>query len=255
MFSIICVYNNEKVLNTYLLSSLKNQDINYELILIDNSTNKFKSAADALNYGGKKAKGELLIFLHQDICLYENNLKDIEKFCNTIPNLGVAGVSGVSENKNGKNISNILMDIPPVYASPYHIDRVINTQTLDECLFIIPKKVFSKYKFDNNTCFGWHLYCAEYCLNLKNNDYNICILPITLYHASPGASMSIEYHKTLFKILKKYRNDYEVIYTTCLLSHNPKFPWKLYILTILQKFHIQNFLITNISKILKKIKS
>jgi hypothetical protein len=36
---------------------------NYELILVDKIQNKFKSAAQALNYGGKKAKGEYIMFV------------------------------------------------------------------------------------------------------------------------------------------------------------------------------------------------
>ena len=53
MLSIICVYNNRDILEKYLLNSLKVQSIEYELILIDNTSGKFNSAAKALNYGGK----------------------------------------------------------------------------------------------------------------------------------------------------------------------------------------------------------
>ena len=48
--SVICVYNNSKQLEEQLLKSLKMQDLDYEFIPIDNSTNRFKSAATALNY-------------------------------------------------------------------------------------------------------------------------------------------------------------------------------------------------------------
>ena len=80
LISIICVYNNKEILEKYLLESLKTQNEEYELILIDNRENKFNSAASALNYGGKKSKGEILIFVHQDVEFYENNLKDIKYY-------------------------------------------------------------------------------------------------------------------------------------------------------------------------------
>ena len=60
MISIVCVYNDESVIENWLLKSLKDQTVEFELIKIDNTKNKFKSAAKALNYGGKKAKGSLV---------------------------------------------------------------------------------------------------------------------------------------------------------------------------------------------------
>ena len=69
MISVICVYNNKEILNKYLLKSLKIQTETHELILLDNIGGKFKSASEALNYGGKKAKGDYLMFVHQDVDL------------------------------------------------------------------------------------------------------------------------------------------------------------------------------------------
>ena len=57
MFSIVCVYNNEGLLKSHLLKSPKDQTASYELILEDNTESKFSSAAEALNHGGRRAKG------------------------------------------------------------------------------------------------------------------------------------------------------------------------------------------------------
>ena len=65
--SVICVYNNKQILESFLLESLKKQNINYELILINNVNNEFTSAAKALNYAATKATGDYLLFVHQDI--------------------------------------------------------------------------------------------------------------------------------------------------------------------------------------------
>ena len=67
MISVICVYNDHDVLDEYLLGSLEKQESSYELILVDNTPNKFKSAAEALNYGGNKANGKYIMFAHQDL--------------------------------------------------------------------------------------------------------------------------------------------------------------------------------------------
>ena len=238
-FSIICTYNNKDVLNEYLIPSLKKQQEEYELILIDNTDKKFNSAAEALNFGGNNANGDLLIFVHQDIMFYDNNLTDISSYCENLENMGIAGVLGVSKKNNGRPLSNIYSGIPPKRAFEEEIKNIEYAQTLDELLLIIPKNIFKKYKFDAETCYDWHLYGADYCLNVKKNGYEVLILPITLYHISTGESMSLEYFKTLKNILKKYEGDFDRIYTTCLLSHNPHNLFKLNVLYVLEVFHIR----------------
>lgn len=255
LISIICVYNNKKILEEMLLESIKKQSIDYELILIDNTQNKFKCAADALNYGGNKANGELLLFVHQDVEFFENNFKDIISYCKNLNKLGIAGVAGVSSENNGRTITNTLFGEPATETSNYNFNTCILTQTLDELLLIIPRSIFNIYKFDNTICDGWHLYGADYCLNIKKNGFNVYILPIALYHLSKGQSMSIDYMKTLKKILKKYRNDYEYVYTTCLLRHNTKNHLKLNILYYLELIRLREPLMNFLSNfnLLKKI--
>ena len=55
MISIVCVYNNERLLADFLLDSLNRQTVHYELITIDNTENQFASAAQALNCGGRRS--------------------------------------------------------------------------------------------------------------------------------------------------------------------------------------------------------
>ena len=64
MISVICVYNNKKILDNCLLKSIKNQTTKVELILLDNREGRFKSAAEALNFGGEQANGKYLMFVH-----------------------------------------------------------------------------------------------------------------------------------------------------------------------------------------------
>ena len=65
--SIICCYNSSEKLK-YLTDSLAQQDMEYESVMVDNCSGRFKSAAAALNYGAFQARGDLLFFVHQDIC-------------------------------------------------------------------------------------------------------------------------------------------------------------------------------------------
>lgn len=211
MFSIICVYNNREILNNYLLKSLENQRTEYELILIDNTENRYKSAAEALNFGAEKAEKKYLMFVHQDMVLCSDNwLMDTERL---VENLEKPGVIGVAGKKSRKTLSNMLHDYPPVSAGNILINKPVKVQTVDECLAIIPRKLFLDQKFDEITCDNWHLYMVDFCLSLPA-EYNVYVIPTKSYHRSPGYSFSPSYYQTVRKLLRKHGKTYKWIYTT-----------------------------------------
>jgi len=226
MISVVCVYNKKEILENYLLKSLKNQTTGFELILLDNRQRKFKSAAEAFNYGGEKAKGNYIMFVHQDIDLCSNSwLEEAEKFMDKLPNLGIAGIAGASEEGI---ITNIKHGIPSSPAGDIYITTPKEVQTLDECLIIIPKSIFNLLKFDEKVCNDWHLYAVDYCLSIKNLGYHVFVLPMYAYHLSSGlppksklrkmvdlGPLPKSYYKTLRKVAKKHKSHFRKIYTTC----------------------------------------
>lgn len=117
IFSIICTYSDKESLDKNLLRSLRKQDDNYQLILVDNRHNKsFNSAASALNWAAQKAKGEYLIFVHQDIVLVGHDwLKKAMEIITNLPKLGIAGVAG--RNSNNERVG-YLDDGGKPWASP-----------------------------------------------------------------------------------------------------------------------------------------
>ncbi|PKP61968.1 family 2 glycosyl transferase [Candidatus Atribacteria bacterium HGW-Atribacteria-1] len=227
MISAVCVYNNEKILNDYLLKSLKNQTVDYEIIALDNTQRKYKSAAEALNYGGRKAKGDYIMFVHQDIILGSDLwIEKAEKILDKLPNFGIAGVAGRCENTEGI-ITNIENGVPKRAAGEIHIKKPIKVQTVDECLIIIPKSVFSILQFDEKICNDWHLYAIDYSLSIRRLEYNVYVMPMYVYHLSTGfkpigklerilrGPLQRGYYLSLKKVLNKHKNYYEKIYTTC----------------------------------------
>lgn len=220
MISVICVYNNQDKLEKYLLKSLKHQTVDYELILVDNTNNEFKSAPKALNYGANKAKGRYLMFVHNDVDLSSNKwLENTEKTLKSLENLGIAGVAGVSENYPS-NISNIEHGIPPKSVGK-HIKTPIQVETLDECLIIIPKSVFDKFNFDEKLD-GWHLWAVDYCLNIIKYNYNVYVIPKFIYHISHGSAMSNDYYLILKIVLEKYKKEFTKIHTTLGVWHTTR---------------------------------
>lgn len=228
MISVICVYNDLQLYNNFIKSSLEKQTVKYELIALDNTNNKFKSAAEALNHGSKKANGKYLMFVHQDVKLNgENWLESSEKLLDNINKLGVAGVAGIGK-KYTRILSNIKHGVPPKDAGKIKINNIEEVQTLDECLFILKKEVFNRYCFDENTCDGWHLYAVDLCLSLEKKGYVNIVMPLPVYHLSTGhkkinkikmilniGRLPVEYYNCLKKVIQKHRVYYKYIYTTC----------------------------------------
>lgn len=214
MISIVCTCNNRTDLNNYLLKGLKEQSENYELIVVEDSKTDFTSAAQALNHGGERAKGEYIIFAHQDVLMESTTwLSDLHKMLMTIENLGAAGIAGKS-SESPEVVTNVKHGDDPHFAGKKQIDEPVKVQTLDECLMIVPRKVFEARQFDETTCDGWHLYGVDYCLMMDEMGLDVYVLPLSIIHKSSGDPFAPEYYRILGKLFKKYRQKYGTIHTT-----------------------------------------
>jgi GT2 family glycosyltransferase len=259
MFSVICIFNNKEVLDNLLLASLKEQASPYELILLDNTTLKYKSASHALNRAAQDAKGDYLMFVHQDVSLVSRyNLEYAEEILARLPNLGAAGAAGRAQN-GGYSIMH--HGVPPKPVPNYSgMTKPICTQTLDECLIMVPKSVFKTIQFDEKTCDNWHLYTVDYCLSLANLGFNIYVIPMYVYHQSLGGHNAnilqdithlgpypAGYYQTLKKLITKHKSHYRNIYTT---TGN----WNTYLPLLLQRItHLAKYLAWSILRTLNRL--
>lgn len=229
MISIVCVYNKEQVFTDNLRKSVERQSAKCELIPVNNTDRVYKSAAEALNAGARRATGDYIMFAHQDVCFDSPSwLSEVEEMLGSIPGMGIAGVAGVKD-ENGV-ISNIDHCIPPKPAGNIRIDKPVKVQTLDECLVVMPRSVFNEMQFDEDVCDNWHLYAVDYSLSCTERGLGAYVLPEYLYHMtdatnsefersafnlfSPG-SLPAGYYVTLKKVMKKHKGSYNDIYTTC----------------------------------------
>jgi hypothetical protein len=218
MMSVVCVYNDRRILEDNLLKGIQNQIANYELILVDNTTDLFPSAATALNYGSRKATSKYIMFVHQDVYLPSANwLDQAESYLNSIHDLGIAGVAGMVDigSTNEDKGRNIIKHGNPleIWAWGHPITEPEQVQTLDECLIIVPKNIFDWNCFDEETCDGWDLYAVDYCLNIRQKGLTAYVLPLMIHHRSKG-HISAEYFVVLQKILNKHRNQCRRINTS-----------------------------------------
>jgi hypothetical protein len=238
MISIISVINNDVIAKEFLLSGLSRQNIRYDLILLDNKDSYYRSAAQALNEGSVKAKGDYLMFIHQDVLLpCRNWLKEAENSLSTISNLGIAGVAGMLQPSFISDFEVLArfhllekMNLSKVWYYRYArgnvfqgrekkpwlvkcTSEVISTKTLDELLLIIPAKVFADLKFDETACDDWHLYGVDYSLSASKKGRDVCVLPYSVVHLARPRNLDIGYFKTLVKIIEKHNTE-KIINTT-----------------------------------------
>jgi GT2 family glycosyltransferase len=217
MISVVVVYNNEQTLNEILLQSLKNQTSKFEIIPVDNTKGRFKSAAEALNYGGKRANGRYIMFVHQDVDLVSPTwLENVEKILEPIHDLGIAGIVGMSEKgwHFKKRWRGYIEDNVNIYSRNKTLQNPEEVQTLDGLLLIIPKLMFDKMQFDEKTFDGWHCYDADYCLRVRQFGLKAYAIPFFVRHGSFGGNIKdiFEYQRRLYY---KHKKNHRHIYTTC----------------------------------------
>jgi hypothetical protein len=216
VISVVCVYDDREILEACLLQGLKRQTADCDLILVDNTESRFKSAAQALNYGGEKARGKYVVFAHQDMVLgSEPSLNEIAKTLDQLPDLGIAGAAGCAEGAH-RTLSNISHGTPPRPAGTAGtVTAPIRVQTLDECLAIVARDTFGKMKFDEEVCDGWHLYAVDYSLSVQMLGLYAYVIPVAAYHKSTGGRLHVDYYRALKRVLRKHRDHYGRISTTC----------------------------------------
>jgi len=220
LFSVIVVYNNKEILNGWLLESLNRQSAEFEYLAIDNTEERFASAAEALNYEGKRAKADYIMFVHQDVKLIGDDwLCQAERYLESIDDLGIAGVAGMSAvgRSNGERGRNVIFHGQSMkrWGLANKIDKPVEVQTLDEQLLIVHRGVFDKLKFDQVCCPGWHLYGVAYSLDVRRMNLKAYVIPLEVWHKSMGSRpLSRAYFRCVRKLFLKH-GELQRIYTTC----------------------------------------
>ncbi len=217
MISIVVIYHNKQILDNILLKSLKSQTARFELILLNNVKKRFKSAAEGLNYGGWRARGKYIMFVHQDVELNSPKwLETAEKTLDGLSKLGIAGVAGKDDYGGDRGY---ISDCGVIWGKPFQKSQ--EAQTLDECLLIIPKSVFSQLRFDKLLFDNWHCYGADYCLATKRLGFKTYVIPNFIYHRSLRSNTGnlLKYQKRLYQ---KYKKEHKCIFTTAGKIYQPK---------------------------------
>ena len=230
--------SNAQYARECLLRALNRQKNKFELLIIDNTSGTFRSAARAYNSAVSKAIGDYFVFIHQDVFFRNKNwIKQIEDQMSTIPDTAIAGIVGMQKPayinqleiwlryflqvkiRNGSlwystyGRGNLLIGKNCAKWPGKVTTEPVPVQTVDELLLVIPQRVFGANKFDEKTCDGWHLYGVDFSLSASKKGFKTYVLPAQVIHYSEG-KIDRQYHQVLQKLLEKHEDE-TIINTTC----------------------------------------
>ena len=173
------------------------------------------SAASALNDGAKKACGEILFFMHQDVCLWDKQaVKKIVGYLSDNKN-SIVGAAGIAKF-DGQRHYDLFMDRKKRKTAWGTGGKPLEAYTLDECFLAMYKSVWQELTFDENVCDGWHFYGADICYkNLLKGNTNV-IFPLEILHDSYGNPSGKVFYRSAIKLAEKYDGKIYRLQTTCI---------------------------------------
>jgi hypothetical protein len=188
--SIICVFNDAVVREQCLDSSIERHrsevdDLDY--VMVDNRDGAFRSAGAAFNVGASRARHDHLVFVHQDVVLH--SLTALERAAAILEadhGIGLVGAFGV---RRGGGMVGRVRD--RVVLIGERTDGPVDVDSIDEVLFIVPRRVFDRERLSEAPAFAWHAYAVEYGLRLRRNGLRVCAVDMPLTHNS--LSMNVDH--------------------------------------------------------------
>ena len=190
MISIIICSRKSDISSTLKENIQHTIGCEYELVIIDNSQNKY-SIFTAYNEGVSKSQGDILCFMHDDILYHTNGWgKIISQHFQNDKELGVIGVAGAQ----------MISDAPLYWTySPFKSERFIindngnttewghdvyltfdNNNTaevavVDGLCFFVPKILFANIRFDDINYNGFHAYDMDICMQVHQIGYKVTL--------------------------------------------------------------------------------
>lgn len=214
--SFVIIYTNDKQIEE-CNKWIDKQDYKgkIEKIILDNRNNKsYSSGSSALNDGARKATGEIIFFMHQDIYLW-----DVSAVSNIVNFIGendcIIGSAGIAVVDNQCHYDMTIKSEQKQFA--WGTDgKILEATVVDECLMVMKKNLWKKLQFDEVVCDNWHLYGVDICLRnneIGNKNY---IFPLKICHDSFGSPFSKEFRETAYKLCDKYAGKLDRLHTTCI---------------------------------------
>ena len=198
-WTIISAVNDDAVLKSCLLDSPGIKSASEVILQRGHS-----SAPMAYNEAIKKAKTDLLVFVHQDMYFpdgwIESVKRAIEMLETTDPNWGVLGVWGAVDSN--RRVGYLCWTGDLGWEKPF--DGAKEVVSLDEVVLIFRKS--SGLVFDERLP-GWHLYGADICAEARLRGHkSYAISAFCIHNTNIGGLLPLQFWECYFFMRRKWRD-------------------------------------------------
>ncbi|NMR21441.1 glycosyltransferase [Cellulomonas fimi] len=187
--SIVCVFNDLDVRTSCLDRSIEAglaDAPNTEYIPVDNRTGRFSSAGAALNDGARRARRDVVVFVHQDV--YLHSLVALETAAAALqdePDVGLVGAVGITSSGS---VAGIVRDRVVLIGEPS--SRSAQIDSVDEVLFMVERECMLDEPLTEHPDLAWHAYAVEYGARLRSKGLRVATRDVVLTHNSLTTNLS-----------------------------------------------------------------
>ncbi len=226
LISIIICCRNVDIPND-LKKNIKNTiGSGYELIVIDNSDNKY-SIFSAYNEGLNRASGNILCYMHEDVFYHSKNWgKNVLEYFLDYPQVAMIGVAGThflpkrpaawwdTEMRSGHLLQGEMVDNTYRRREDVWQDykcsptKVVSVDGLWMCF---RREIFDYIQWDDTTFKGFHGYDTDICLQVWRAGFEVHVCwNILIEHKSTGVANEV-FYKELDVLYEKWKDMLPVI--------------------------------------------
>lgn len=198
MISIIICSRNSSLPNALCQNIEQTIGETYETVCVD-STARGLSIFEAYNQGVQQAKGEYLVFMHDDIVFRTQNWGRIISQSLEDKKTGIVGVLGghiidetsYSWTSSGYYSGQVIQVKNGQQTLFNHNESGFGNEVvaLDGMFLAARKELFDRQmlNWDSKTYKGFHFYDLDICMQAVTQGYKVQVVPILLEHHSMGA--------------------------------------------------------------------
>jgi GT2 family glycosyltransferase len=200
--------------------------IDHEIIGIHDA----RSLAEAYNRAARQARGEIVVFSHDDIDIASTDLPGA--LVRALAQLDVVGVAGTSKLVGAfwpaaghpwlhGWMTMPSRDGPGYFVHVYGVDAAItpDLDAIDGMFFAVRRPVLPKIAFDADAFDGFHLYDLDFCCAARRAGFRVgTSAEIAVIHASEGS---------YGPAWERYRDRFDAKYRGMLAPAPPTRPWSL----------------------------
>ena len=190
-----------------------------EYLRIDNRDNRY-SLCSAYNEGVRRARGSIVVFMHEDVFFVEGDWarKLADKFAD--PNIGLVGVAG-TQYLFADNPGWVAAGRPFIHGHVIHeLDggsvynltvfswekEDVDVVAVDGLFFAVRKELFPAISFDETTFDGFHFYDLDICMQVRKTHRCLVTWDILVKHLS-GGGFDEAWKRYALRFIEKYHND------------------------------------------------